>query len=106
MDPGVVPWLVFDEEGKAVQPARRFLIDFIARDNRTGGVRSHTCDRLCWWRWLRVAEVEWNRAISTKVRDFVLWLRAATKPRRSARTHSASTAGTTNPITRTSRRSA
>ncbi|MGW3563968.1 hypothetical protein ACWDSL_08755 [Streptomyces sp. NPDC000941] len=39
-DSGVVPWLVFDEEGKAVQPVRRFLIDFIARDNRTGSVRS------------------------------------------------------------------
>lgn len=49
-DPGVVPWLVFDEEGKAVQPVRRFLIDFIARDNRTGSVRSYAYDLLRWWR--------------------------------------------------------
>ncbi|GGM20017.1 integrase [Streptomyces fumigatiscleroticus] len=99
-DPGVVPWLVFDEEGKVVQPVRRFLIDFIARDNRTGSVRSYAYDLLRWWRWLRVVEVEWNRATSAEVRDFVLWLRAATKPRRSARTHSVPTAGTTNPITK------
>jgi integrase len=96
----VVPWLVLDEEGKVVQPVRRFLIDFIARDNRTGSVRGYAYDLLRWWRWLRVVEVEWNRATSAEVRDFVLWLRAATKPRRSARTHSASTAGTTNPITK------
>lgn len=51
-DPGVVPWLVFDEEGKVVQPVRRFLIDFIARDNRTGSVRSYAYDLLRWWRWL------------------------------------------------------
>ncbi|WP_371657354.1 tyrosine-type recombinase/integrase [Streptomyces sp. NBC_00280] len=100
MDPGVVPWLVFDEEGKVVQPVRRFLIDFIARDNRTGSVRSYAFDLLRWWRWLRMVDVEWHRATSVEVRDFVLWLRAATKPRRSAWTHSAATAGTTNPITR------
>ncbi|MFI1629063.1 tyrosine-type recombinase/integrase [Streptomyces noursei] len=92
--------LAFDEEGKAVQPVRRFLIDFIARDNRTGSVRSYAYDLLRWWRWLRVVDVEWNRATSVEVRDFVLWLRAATKPRRSARTQSAVTAGTTNPITK------
>lgn len=57
-DSGVVPWLVFDEEGKAVQPVRRFLIDFSARDNRTGSVRSCAYDLLRWWRWLRVIDVE------------------------------------------------
>ena len=53
-----MPWLVFDEEGKAVQPVRRFLIDFIARDNRTGSVRSYAYDLPGWWRWLRVVDVE------------------------------------------------
>ncbi|MFB7557910.1 hypothetical protein [Streptomyces brevispora] len=51
-DPGVVPWLVLDEEGRIVQPVRRFLIDFIARDNRTGSVRSYAYDLLRWCRWL------------------------------------------------------
>ncbi|CAM5661397.1 hypothetical protein SCANM63S_03602 [Streptomyces canarius] len=83
-----------------MQPVRRFLIDFIARDNRTGSVHSYAYDLLRWWRWLRVVDVQWNRATSVEVRHFVLWLRAATKPRKSARTHSAVTAGTTNPITK------
>ncbi|MFD9467452.1 site-specific integrase [Streptomyces sp. NPDC060027] len=91
---------VFDEKGKVVQPVRRFLINFISQDNRTGSVRSYAYDLLRWWRWLRVVDVEWHRATSAEVRDFVLWLRATTKPRRSARTYSASTAGTTNPITK------
>ncbi|WP_225448467.1 site-specific integrase [Streptacidiphilus sp. P02-A3a] len=81
-------------------PVRTFLIDFIARDNRTGSVRSYAYDLLRWWRWLRVLDVEWDKATSAEVRDFVLWLGAATKPRRAARTHSAATASTTNPITK------
>jgi site-specific recombinase XerD len=97
---GAVPWLVFNEEGRAVEPIRRFLIDFVARDNRPGSVRSYAFDLLRWWRWLRVVQVEWDRATSAEVRDFVLWLRVATKPRTSARTASAATAGTTNTITK------
>ncbi|MFG2122826.1 hypothetical protein [Streptomyces sp. NPDC048710] len=64
-----MPWLVFDEDGKAVQPVRRFLIDFIAGDNRTGSVRSYACET------------------SVQVGDFVLWLGSGallafvTKPR-------------------------
>jgi integrase/recombinase XerD len=80
-DPGVVPWLVFDEEGRAVPPVHRFLIDFVARDIRTGSVRSYAYDLLRWWRWLRVTEVEWDRATSAEVRDFVLWMSIAAKPR-------------------------
>lgn len=83
-----------------MQPVRRFLIDFVARDNRPGSVRSYAFDLLRWWRWLRVIQVEWDQATSAEVRDFVLWLRAATKPRTSARTHSAATVGTTNTITK------
>ncbi|MFI1910703.1 site-specific integrase [Streptomyces microflavus] len=95
-----MPWLVFDEGGRAVEPIRRFLIDFVARDNRPGSVRSYAFDLLHWWRWLRVVHVEWDRATSAEVRDFVLWLRVTTKPRTSPRTHSAATAGTTNTITK------
>ncbi|MEU5092661.1 hypothetical protein [Streptomyces sp. NPDC021356] len=51
--------------------------------------------------WLRVVDVEWNRAASAEVRDFVLWPRVTTKPRRAARTRFASAVGTTNhPITK------
>ncbi|MGW5098165.1 tyrosine-type recombinase/integrase [Streptomyces nodosus] len=47
-----------------------------------------------------MVQVEWDRATSAEVRDFVLCLRVTTKPRTSARTQSAATAGTTNTITK------
>ncbi|MET8565384.1 hypothetical protein ABZV75_34310 [Streptomyces flaveolus] len=47
------------EEGRAVEPVRRYLIDFAARYNRPGSVRSYAFDLLRWWRWLRVADVPW-----------------------------------------------
>jgi len=96
----VVPWLVAGPDGRILEPVRKFLRDFMARDNRPGSVRSYCHDLLRWWRWLQLVEVEWDRATSAEVRDFVLWLGAARKPRRVARTGSAGTAGTVNPITR------
>jgi integrase len=96
---GVVPWLVIDPEGTPVEPVRRYLRDFVAR-NRPGSVRSYAYALLRWWRWLHVVQVEWDRATSAEVRDLVLWLKQTTKPRNLPRTKSASTAGTVNPITR------
>ncbi|MFE0147901.1 hypothetical protein ACFWY5_12195 [Nonomuraea sp. NPDC059007] len=72
-DQGVVPWLVFDDEGRAVQPIHRFLLDFIARDNRTGSVRSYAYDLLRWWRWLRVVQVGWDKATSVILGDSQLF---------------------------------
>ncbi len=95
-----MPWLVVDPEGVPVVPIRRFLADFVARDNRPGSVRSYAYDLLRWWRWLRVVEVAWDKATPTEGRDLVLWLKQAEKLRRSPRTKSAATAGTVNPITR------
>ncbi len=97
---GVVPWLVVDPAGVVVEPVRRFLTDFVVRDNRPGSVRSYAYGLLRWWRWLRVIETEWDQVTPADVRDFVLWLTQATKSRRSPRTVSAATAGTVNPITR------
>ncbi len=97
---GVVPWLVVDPDGVAVEPVRRFLMDFVARDNRPGSVRSYAYGLLRWWRWLRAVGVEWDQATSVEARDLVLWLKQAAKPRRSPRTVSAATVGTVNPITR------
>jgi integrase/recombinase XerD len=96
---GVVPWLVVDQAGKPVEPIARFLRDFVARGNRAGSVRSYCYVLLRWWRWLKVVEVEWDEVTSAEVRDFVLWLRQAVKPRLAARTVSAATAGTINPVT-------
>ena len=97
---GVVPWLVVDADGVPVEPIRRFLVDFVARDSRSGSVRSYAYDLLRWWRWLRAVGVEWDKATPAEVRDLVLWLKQAAKQRRSPRTVSAVTAGTVNPVTR------
>ena len=48
----------------------------------------------------RRSSVAWDRATAAEVPDFVLWLRQASKSRRSPRTVSAATAGTVNPVTR------
>jgi len=96
---GVVPWLVVDETGREVEPIRQFLRDFLARGNRQGSVRSYAYDLLRWWRWLQVIGVEWDKVTSGEVKEFVLWLQQASKPRNSPRTRSAATAGTVNPIT-------
>ena len=97
---GVVPWLVVDPDGVPVEPIRRFLVDFVARDNRTGSVRSYAYGLLRWWRWLRAVGVAWDQATPAEVRDLVLWLKQAIKPRRSARTVSVVMVGTVNPVTR------
>jgi integrase/recombinase XerD len=97
---GVVPWLVVGPDGVPVEPVRRFLTDFVAQDNSAGSVRSYAYGLLRWWRWLRAVGVEWDRATPAEVRELVLWLRQAAKPRLAARTMSAASAGGVNPVTR------
>ena len=58
----MVGWLVVDPDGVAVEPIRRFLFDFVTRDNRAGSVRSYAYVLLRWWRWLRAVGVEWDKA--------------------------------------------
>lgn len=38
---GTVPWLLVDDDGRPVEPVRRFLVDFVAQDNSPGSVRSY-----------------------------------------------------------------
>lgn len=97
---GVLPWLVVDDHDVPVEPVRRFLVDFVARGNRSGSVRSYAFGLLRWWRWLLVVDVRWDQATSEEVRGLVLWLLQAAKARRAGRTVSASTAGTVNAVTR------
>jgi integrase/recombinase XerD len=97
---GVVPWVVLDAAGEPVEPIMRYLRDFVARGNRPGSVRSYAYDLRRWWRFLAAVEVEWDRATSREVCDFVLWIQSSIKPRRFARTASARTAGKTNAVTR------
>jgi hypothetical protein len=58
---GPVPWPVVDDDGVMVEPIRRYLADFVARDTCLGSVRSYCYALMRWWRWLRAVDVEWNR---------------------------------------------
>ena len=69
----------------------------MARDNRPGSVRSYAYDQLRWW---QTVGVEWDKVTPAEVRDLVLWLKQATKPRTAARTTSAATTGRFNLVTR------
>ncbi|PZS21283.1 MAG: integrase [Pseudonocardiales bacterium] len=97
---GPVPFPVIDVDGRPVEPIARFLRDFVARGHAAGSVRSYAYDLLRWWRFLRAVEVEWDRASSAEVRDFVLWLGQATKSRGADRTRSLATVGQVNLVTR------
>lgn len=97
---GVVPWLVLDPADRPVEPIRLFLREFVARGNAAGSVRSYAHGLYRWWRFLHAVGVEWDKATSGEVRDFVLWLGQATKPVSATRTASAATVGQVNPVTR------
>ena len=99
-DDGLPPWLVVDDGDVAIEPIRRYLRDLVSRGRSSSSVRSYAYDLLRWWRWLRVIDVEWNKATAVDVKDFVLWLLSATKPRKLPRTVSAPSAGTVNTVTR------
>jgi integrase/recombinase XerD len=75
--PGVVPWVVVDADGVAVEAIARFLRDFVAQGNRPGSVRSYAYVLLRWWRFLAVVEVFWDRATARETRDLVLWMMQA-----------------------------
>src|SRR3954447_24616830 len=98
----LVPFLVVDPDGVAVEPIRLFLREFVARGNAAGSVRSYAFDLLRWWRFLQAVDVRWDRASSAEVRDFVLWLQQAGKSRRAPRTRSLATVGQVNAVTRKS----
>lgn len=98
---GVVPWLVVDDGGVPVEPIRRYLSDFVARDTSTGSVRGYAYALMRWWRWLRAVDVAWDKATPAEVRDLVLWLKQARKHnQRRPRSTSVATVGTVNPVTR------
>lgn len=96
---GLPGWLVIAPDGSVVEPIAAFLRDFAARGSSPGSVRSYAYALLRWWRWLRTVDVAWDRATSAEVRDLVLWLSEAPKPRRFPRTTSATTAGRVNAVT-------
>ncbi|MFI0410687.1 tyrosine-type recombinase/integrase [Actinomadura sp. 3N508] len=97
---GVVPWRFEDDSGRAVEPVQRYLRDVTAQGKAAGSVRSYAYALQRWWRFLIAIEASWDMVTSAETRDFVLWLRQASKPIAGWRKGSAATAGTTNPTTR------
>lgn len=93
-------WTVAGPGGAPLVPVDRYLREFAGCGNAAGSVRSYAGALLRWWRFLEAVEVGWDRATPTEGRDFVLWLRQATKPMAGRRTTTAATAGRVNPITR------
>jgi integrase/recombinase XerD len=96
---GPIPWTVVTGEGTELVVVHQYLREVVARGGSPLSTRSYAYDLLRWWRWLIAVGVQWDRATSTDVKDYVLWMRSATKPRRYKRTLSAATAGTINPLT-------
>lgn len=99
---GTVPWVVVDDAGRVVEPVAVFLRDLAARGRSSSSIRSYGLALLRWWRFLIAIDERWDRATSVEVRDFVLWLRQATKPITEKRVGSRATAGGVNTTTRKS----
>src|SRR6185295_18447292 len=71
---GPVPWTVLSDDDAEVDAVGQYLREFVARGGSPLSARSYAFDLLRWWRWLKVTGVEWNRATSADVKDYVLWL--------------------------------
>lgn len=79
---GEVPaWELQNSAGAAVRPVQQYLIDFATRDMSPASVRSYGLALLRWFRVLWALDVEWDRASTAQARDFVLWMRQASKHR-------------------------
>lgn len=96
--PGDIPqWIVVDGDGNAVASCTEFLLDFAVRDMSNSSAKSYSNALLRWFRFLWSSDISWVMATRSDVRDFVLWMKQATKPRRRApRKH---IPGTVNPVT-------
>jgi hypothetical protein len=71
---GPVPWTVVTDEGRDLAVVQQYLCEVVARGGSPSTMRSYAYDLLRWWRWLMAVGVQWDRATSTEVKDYVLWL--------------------------------
>ncbi|GGN23676.1 integrase [Lentzea pudingi] len=76
-----MPWLVVDPEGVEVAEVVEYLRHTVAAGFSASSVESYARALLRWLRFLWAVEVVWDRADRAEVRDFVLWMRTATKHR-------------------------
>ena len=94
----VLPYVVLDVDGTAIEPISEFLRELVACDDSEASVRSYAYDLLRWFRFVATVGIDWAQAGRTEVRDFVAWLRVADNPQRRTGTRSIQP-GSVNPRT-------
>jgi site-specific recombinase XerD len=70
-----------DGHGVEVSEVTEYLLSLLANGASPGSLRSYAMALLRWWRFLAATGVDWDRASSVDVRDFVLWMRLGGGPR-------------------------
>ena len=60
------------DEGIDLIVIQQYLREVVARGGSPSTTRSYAYDLLRWCRWLTAIGVEWDRATSTEVKDYVL----------------------------------
>ncbi|WP_055618501.1 tyrosine-type recombinase/integrase [Streptomyces phaeochromogenes] len=78
------PYRLLDDTGQRVEPVALYFRDLLASSTSASTLRSYGHDLLRWWRFLWATETPWDRAVREDARDFMLWMRLASKP---VRTH-------------------
>lgn len=78
------PYRLVDGDGRAVAPVAEFLKSLQASGRPATTQRSYGMDLLRWFRFTWAAGVSWDQATRAEARDFIRWLRLASKP---VRTH-------------------
>ncbi|TAL42283.1 MAG: hypothetical protein EPN91_08890 [Salinibacterium sp.] len=72
-------WILLDAQGQAVEGTEDFLRDFWARGMSQSSVESYARDLLRWFRFIWQSSTPWDRVGRDEVRDFVIWMRGATR---------------------------
>lgn len=83
-DDPVLPVRLVDGAGCEVEAVSLYLRDLRGCEFSRESLRSYGLALLRWLRFLWAVDVDWDRATRVEVRDFVLWLQQAPKPRRRA----------------------
>ncbi len=77
-----LPFRLLDDGDQPVAVVDDFVRELVANGNSPATCRSYAYDLLDWFRFLRAADVSWNRATRQHVRDYVLSILASDNPQR------------------------
>ena len=78
------PYRLEDADGVVVAPVAACLRDLQACGRSATTQRSYGMDLLRWFRFLRAAGADWDRATGVEARDFICWLQVTRRPGRAA----------------------